>query len=993
MGWKRHRPLVLGGLVLAVLSAVALASDSASADAIELKSPGLSAFEFIPGATFAVGDDIYIFGGNGGEANRQPDDRILKYSPATDTVQVMPYRLPTPRYGTTGFSDGEFAYVMGGMGVNSLGSYEGITDVLRYNVETGAVTTMTPLPVGLAAMRTAWNGDVAYLFGGSLRAPPTVPCSGDCFPAPPNPPDSRLIFRFDPQANNITELETRLPEGFTHNAATWANQSAFLHSALWGNYSQILEFKPSPEELVLRTSSSYDFLETSAAMVGEHFYLFGGVYSTTSADGDGIVNYAIGRYPKKSWRYELLPQTLPSGMGGMAAVARPEGVFLFGGFNAGCLTCSPPADVMLYHPTTIHAPIEAFFVARPNFPTRADVIAFNDTSYKEHGRATSWSWDFGDGTTSTSQNAAHQFSEMRDYTVRFRVTDNEGFTAWHNRTLIITNHAPIARMAPVGPTVVQSQPILFRDESVDPDGTLVSRRWSFGDGGASVDREVRHAFATPGEIEASLTVTDNDGASTTERVQLMVEEAEFVADFSYDPPDVRVNEYVRFTDTSFHPYNAGLAYEWTFDDGATSAERNPQHVYTSPGPRVVSLYVKAGNYERAWKNRTIDVAPSDVSFTFSPREPSLGDAVKFTDTSPTAQTITARGWSFGDGAFSTEAAPTHLYEAPGDYVVKLAIARSDGSRSEYSRPLRVSLDAPEAAFTLAPEAPTTSDTVVFTDTSQGGGITRWSWDFGDGTTSALSRPVHRYEGPGTYRVILNVWNSVEDSSVASADVVVVAGRTEPPTANFTWEQDGIQRRLVRFQDASRDLDGAVVSYAWDFGDGETLRLAVPLSAEQLRPRHEYAGTGSYEVFLTVRDDAGAVSTTFQTVVVEGAFPTAAFTSAPESARVRQPIQFTDASQDPDGQIFRREWDFGDGASSSQQNPSHAFAQAGAYIVRLSVTDDDGFTSTSEGLAVIAPASTVRSAAAAPTGGGFLPGFEVAVVTIASAWAARVSRRS
>ena len=166
----------------------------------------------------------------------------------------------------------------------------------------------------------------------------------------------------------------------------------------------------------------------------------------------------------------------------------------------------------------------------------------------------------------------------------------------------------------------------------------------------------------------------------------------------------------------------------------------------------------------------------------------------------------------------------------------------------------------------------------------------------------------------------------------SGETSGTGGGNLPPTADFSFTATDLS---VSFTDASSDSDGSVVSWIWDFGDGNS-------SADQ-NPVHVYAADGTYTVMLTVTDDMGATDNTSQDVTVSSGggneAPTADFTFAVTDLSVA----FTDASTDSDGTVVSWSWDFGDGNSSTDQNPTHAYADYGAYTVSLTVTDDDGAT--------------------------------------------------
>ncbi|MEO6132374.1 MAG: PKD domain-containing protein [Saprospiraceae bacterium] len=385
-------------------------------------------------------------------------------------------------------------------------------------------------------------------------------------------------------------------------------------------------------------------------------------------------------------------------------------------------------------------------------------------------------------------------------------------------------------------------------------------------------------------------------------------------------------------------------YDWDFGDGQNSAEENPTHTYATSGTFDVCLTITAQNpacTATFCHHVVVNAPPAGVCHaSFEALQPDLAVLIiDFTDLSTSEGTIGSWAWDFGDDNTSTEQNPTHTYDEPGTYLVCLIITDDDGVCTDHVCQ-SVVVHHPPAGICHASfiEHPSDTDplTIDFTDLSTSEGtINTWAWDFGDGTTSNEQNPTHTYTDPGTYLVCLTITDIEGECTSHVCHEVVVH---HPPAGNchaiFVAHQSNPDSLSIDFTDQSTS-DGTIGSWAWDFGDGTS-------STEQ-SPSHTYAEPGTYVVCLVITDDdEGCTSHVCHEVIVHHAPPRtchAAFTVHQPDPNILT-FDFTDVSTSH-GTIGTWAWDFGDGTTSDEQNPSHTFVAVGTYLVCLTITDDDG----------------------------------------------------
>jgi len=378
---------------------------------------------------------------------------------------------------------------------------------------------------------------------------------------------------------------------------------------------------------------------------------------------------------------------------------------------------------------------------------------------------------------------------------------------------------------------------------------------------------------------------------------------------------------VQFSDNSSGEITS---WSWDFGDGGTSILENPVHTYTDPGTYTVSLTISGdGGESTEIKTDAIEVYGAvEANFTSDFTDGIAPLTVNFTDTS--TGSYSSWLWDFGDGGTSTLANPSHEYTTPGVYSVTLSISGDGGIDDEIKTDYITIYTPVTANFTGSPTSGIAPLSVTFTDASTGD-YSSWSWDFGDGNTSTLTNPSHEYTTPGIYTVSLIVsGDGGTDDEIKTVYITVYA----PVVADFTGSPtSGIAPLSVTFTNTST---GDYDSYAWSFGDGGTSTLANPV--------HIYTDPGTFTVSLTVSGNGGESTETKTAIITVYGAVVANFTSDMTQGIAPLMVNFTDTST---GTISSRSWAFGDGGTSTEQNPSHQYTTPGIYTVSLIVSGDGG----------------------------------------------------
>jgi PKD repeat protein len=230
----------------------------------------------------------------------------------------------------------------------------------------------------------------------------------------------------------------------------------------------------------------------------------------------------------------------------------------------------------------------ARFTATPSGPVTAQPVSFDaNASTSPNGPIAAYSWSFGDGASATGATASHPFARAGTYTVTLRVTDSTSSSSTTTKRVTVGDRPPVAVLSLSRSSALTGEPIAFDGSgSSDPDGSVTSYRWSFGDGADATGPAPQHAYAHAGTYTVTMAVFDDSGSTATASRTVTIIDRPPVAVLRGPGAATIAGDPVGFDASgSSDPDGSIAGYAWDFGDGATAT-----------GPTVTHSFARSGSY-------------------------------------------------------------------------------------------------------------------------------------------------------------------------------------------------------------------------------------------------------------------------------------------------------------------------------------------------------------------------------------------------------------
>lgn len=578
-------------------------------------------------------------------------------------------------------------------------------------------------------------------------------------------------------------------------------------------------------------------------------------------------------------------------------------------------------------------------------------INFNDeTNLSGFTGPFEYLWNFGDGTTSTLKNPSKTYNSFGSYDVTLTVIDKSTncpatitrnrYVNLYNQTVGFTQNRTVG-CSPLG--------VNFTSR-VLPTIPGQTYQWTFGSApnilaGPNTQSNIINPFWTfpnPGTYNVTLqTIGPHSSCdkSFTNPTPITVRSAPSNLVINANPQGgCKVPTTINF---SGNASNAN-SYQWVFQGGnpSTSTSQNPGNI----------TYNAFGNYTIKFKainasgcadsiTRTINIQPPNANFNANPRQGCTGSSIRFNDQSNSGDPIVSRVWTFGDGSTlgGNVTNPTHVYNTPGNYTVRLDITTATGCTDSEIKTDYIQIgEKPDA--TIAPFTPVVScnpRTVTYINASTGT-ADYYVWEPLPGTLirqNPKQNLTYTYDvWPGDYGVTLYAFKGGCSDTFRIAYTITI----QPPKAQFTFTVPPCGSDSIQFTDQSSGP--GLVKWRWNFGTGNAKDTSNKQNPKFLFP----SGPGTYNVTLTVVHQNGCVDTETHTVTIpDYAAANISITPLNSSGCAPHSVSFSNTSV---GTTSQR-WTFGNGKSSSSGNPTNIYTDPGVYSVSITVSNNRGCTFT------------------------------------------------
>ena len=548
-------------------------------------------------------------------------------------------------------------------------------------------------------------------------------------------------------------------------------------------------------------------------------------------------------------------------------------------------------------------------------------VSFTNTTTNASAAAT-YSWDFGNGSTSILQNPGAIFTTEQTYTITLTVTDNGKISVSKQQITVYPTPA-------IDFTVAQSKVCIPTAASFTATGTAANYYWDFGDGVVqqSSAATIQHNYSKPQTASVTLTAANNYGCTNTISKKDIVQIFSPVnVNFSADQTVLcKISDSIHFSNQSSGP--SALTYLWNFGDGSQSAQPNPAHVFPAKGIYSISLtatslegcvvtnsqpnYVNVQSYHTDFSVPPLICQSNSGNFNFT-GSPQPSNGTWFING--------IQNYSYYNSLY-------YYFSQPGNDTIKLSNTFG-ACKDSAIKIITIQANPVLNNFSITADNKCGSPAnYTFSDTSNA--AIKWNWTITNNNyswvNSTLQTVTVNYPAGGTYSASLSITNTAGCTASYQRNF-----STTPPQVNISAIGNSnvcgpFSLTFSAFENSA--IGDSIASYSWNFGDG------TPVSVLD-SPTHSYTIPGAYSITLSYVTKNGCSGNAIYGPVYENIKPTISFSALSPVCGNSTEIFSTQLTGNAYGYSPNITWNYGDGSYSYSNQNNHSYTQAGTYTITL-----------------------------------------------------------
>lgn len=570
---------------------------------------------------------------------------------------------------------------------------------------------------------------------------------------------------------------------------------------------------------------------------------------------------------------------------------------------------------------TVYPSPTVVFTASDTTICPGTTIAFTNSSIAGVPGGMTYLWNFGDGSTSTAANPTHTYTTPGNYNVSLTVTNAQGCTRTYTRSSYVEVYPRPTVNFFGSPLAICNPPGTVTFANTSSGAMPLSYLWTFGgSGGTSTSASPSYTYTAPGSYDVKLVVTDGNGCKDSLIRYAYVNVSTNTASFT-GPTTACPNTNVTFHNTS----STHTSRTWNFGDGAIDTNYDGSHMYIAPGTYTVTLTINNLGCTDTETHVITIFTPAPADFTLTPDSAcEAPQTISYTATVSPGSTVL---WIPEAGSTSTGLSGSHTFTTNGRKIITMVVTDANGCIDTIRH--SAILFSMTFAGTAVPDRGCVPLHVDFSTNIYTWDpdsvleyypfpISSYVWAWGDGSASGSgATPSHTFTAPGIYQVTVTVTSA--NGCVGEDTLTILVGT--PPVVTFTAAPTHIcNGDTVDF--TATVITGPVSQYEWFYGDGSNITLG-PFSS------HRYAVPGYYTVTLIPTYNGCEGPPYIWPVVITVDSPMARIDYTIPCGSITT-VYFGDSSLGDDTHI----WFFGDGTTSTADNPIHNYPSTGIYTVTL-----------------------------------------------------------